>query len=310
VRVSYTHGGGIDRPLALHKSGQGSLVPHQNWRGQFASGTCNAVGGNSSCGAVSWPGWNTNAYHAQASPPQSDNRRGSLVDGMRDASGQMYMRNRYYDPQTGQFTQSDPIGLAGGLNAFGFASGDPVSYFDPFGLCDKPKAQRGNDVGVCIEAYISARLLGAGNARGPQSDGGGYKTSIRFTINPGTGELTSRPEFSLGMTAGVIPGTGALAVGVPQSNGMGGWNVSVMGSARQSELPLLGNINFNLDIHVSRGGHVGVSGKHDGYPSYEVWSYPARGGTPKLVYHHDETNLLALYGRGDVQVGKGGGSGW
>jgi hypothetical protein len=30
---------------------------------------------------------------------------------MRDASGQMYMRNRYYDPQTGQFTQPDPIGL-------------------------------------------------------------------------------------------------------------------------------------------------------------------------------------------------------
>jgi len=37
-------------------------------------------------------GWGTNAYHAQLSAPQSDNWRGSLVDGMRDASGQMYMR--------------------------------------------------------------------------------------------------------------------------------------------------------------------------------------------------------------------------
>jgi hypothetical protein len=54
---------------------------------------------------------------------------------MRDASGQMYMRNRYYDPATGQFTQTDPIGLAGGLNAYGFAAGDPVSYSDPYGLC-------------------------------------------------------------------------------------------------------------------------------------------------------------------------------
>jgi RHS repeat-associated protein len=35
---------------------------------------------------------------------------------MRDASGQQYMRNRYYDPATGQFTQPDPIGIAGGLN--------------------------------------------------------------------------------------------------------------------------------------------------------------------------------------------------
>jgi RHS repeat-associated protein len=60
---------------------------------------------------------------------------GGLVDGMRDASGQMYMRNRYYDPVTGQFTQPDPIGLAGGLNSYGFAAGDPVSCSDPYGLC-------------------------------------------------------------------------------------------------------------------------------------------------------------------------------
>jgi RHS repeat-associated protein len=62
---------------------------------------------------------------------------GTLIDGMRDNSGQMYMRNRYYDPASGRFTQEDPIGLAGGLNAYGFASGDPVSYSDPFGLCPK-----------------------------------------------------------------------------------------------------------------------------------------------------------------------------
>jgi hypothetical protein len=54
---------------------------------------------------------------------------------MRDASGKMYMRNRYYDPVTGQFTQTDPIGIAGGLNVYGFAAGDPVGFWDPFGLC-------------------------------------------------------------------------------------------------------------------------------------------------------------------------------
>ncbi|HEX6746130.1 MAG TPA: RHS repeat-associated core domain-containing protein [Longimicrobium sp.] len=59
---------------------------------------------------------------------------GTLIDGMRDNSGQMYMRNRYYDPASGRFTQEDPIGLAGGLNVYGFAEGDPVSYDDPYGL--------------------------------------------------------------------------------------------------------------------------------------------------------------------------------
>lgn len=31
--------------------------------------------------------------------------------------------------------QMDPIGLAGGLNLYGFAGGDPVNFSDPFGLC-------------------------------------------------------------------------------------------------------------------------------------------------------------------------------
>ncbi len=53
---------------------------------------------------------------------------------MRDVSGQQYKRNRYYDPATGQFTQPDPIGIAGGLNSYGFAAGDPVTYSDPYGL--------------------------------------------------------------------------------------------------------------------------------------------------------------------------------
>jgi hypothetical protein len=46
----------------------------------------------------------------------------------------IYLRNRYYDPATGKFTQEDPIGLAGGLNLYGFAGGDPINFSDPFGL--------------------------------------------------------------------------------------------------------------------------------------------------------------------------------
>jgi RHS repeat-associated protein len=71
---------------------------------------------------------------------------GTLIDGMRDNSGQMYMRNRYYDPASGRFTQEDPIGLAGGLNAYGYANGDPVSYDDAFGLAPR-------------DVYVSCRYL-------------------------------------------------------------------------------------------------------------------------------------------------------
>lgn len=94
-------------------------------------------GGQTGCLLIPWPGWRTTATHAWGDTiaPDIDVWYGGLVDGMRDASGQMYMRNRYYDPATGQFTQTDPIGIAGGLNAYGFAAGDPVSFSDPYGLC-------------------------------------------------------------------------------------------------------------------------------------------------------------------------------
>ncbi len=39
-------------------------------------------------------------------------------------------------------TQQDPIGIAGGANVYGFASGDPVNFSDPFGLCPPEKTKK------------------------------------------------------------------------------------------------------------------------------------------------------------------------
>lgn len=52
-----------------------------------------------------------------------------------DGTGTFYRRNRSVDPMTGRFTQEDPIGLAGGLNVYGYAGNNPLSYSDPYGLC-------------------------------------------------------------------------------------------------------------------------------------------------------------------------------
>ena len=135
-KVGYVHAQGIDEPIGMLGNVAGTwgyLVPHRSWRGAWTHGTL--VGGTSQ--NVPWQGFQTlSDMGAMGAEPQAYTAWfGSIVQGKTDGSGLQYMRNRYYDPKTGRFTQQDPIGLAGGVNLYGFADGDPVNFSDPFGLC-------------------------------------------------------------------------------------------------------------------------------------------------------------------------------
>lgn len=48
-------------------------------------------------------------------------------------SGLHYNYFRDYDPGVGRYNQSDPIGLRGGLNTYGYAYQDPLRHADPDG---------------------------------------------------------------------------------------------------------------------------------------------------------------------------------
>ena len=162
--VGYTHGGALDRPVALMRNGSQLIIPHAGHNGEYDYRTLTS--GASGPTDINWPGSEMNAYHEE-NMTAAKGWAGSLIRDNRDESGLKYMRNRYYDSRSGRFTQEDPIGLAGGMNLYGFAAGDPVSYSDPFGLCPPEDKNDGPECKRVFFAGVSgSAIAGVGGAGG------------------------------------------------------------------------------------------------------------------------------------------------
>ncbi|MDD2776897.1 MAG: hypothetical protein PHU06_13155 [Gallionella sp.] len=67
-------------------------------------------------------------------------------------TGLHYNVNRDYNPAIGRYVESDPIGLRGGINTFGYVGGNPLSRIDLLGLIatlsDEECAQLEKDIGL------------------------------------------------------------------------------------------------------------------------------------------------------------------
>lgn len=164
-RVVYLNGGVIDRPLALLRMGDNTdvILPHRNYRGLADAGTC--LLGVINCAAIEWPAKTYTAYMDSQDVPSDSGPvswYGSVILEQKDGSGLLYRRNRYVDPATGRFTQEDPIGLAGGLNLYGYAGGDPVNFSDPFGLCPNPMARGLGSLQCAMQDILGAIKAGPG----------------------------------------------------------------------------------------------------------------------------------------------------
>lgn len=98
---------------------------------------------------------------------------------------------RDYDPATGRYIQSDPIGLEGGINTYVYVNGQPADQIDPLGLQSNIIASHPNDP-------VSINQLTYGPCRCNQLTGHGNKTGVMNQTMSGwhRGEASEGPMLS------------------------------------------------------------------------------------------------------------------
>ncbi len=149
ITARYTHGPGIDEPLAVQQY-TGTYYYHADGLGSIGAMT-------DTTGAVvqTYIYDDFGIIKQQTGPitqPYTYTAREYDTE-----TGLYYYRARYYDPVAGRFITRDPIGFEGGINQYAYVGNNPVNWGDPSG--EHPLIVAG--VGV-IAAYVGYNLIKAG----------------------------------------------------------------------------------------------------------------------------------------------------
>ncbi len=126
TKTFYTHGSGIDEPLALERNSQ-LYYFHADGLGSITTITDN------SRNIVQ-----RYSYDSFGMPKPTTSFKNNYQFTSREwdpETGFYYYRARYYDPLLGKFLAKDPISYAGGdVNLYGMVNNNPINFTDPSGL--------------------------------------------------------------------------------------------------------------------------------------------------------------------------------
>jgi RHS repeat-associated protein len=180
-------------------------------------------------------------------------------------TGLNYNYFRDYDPLVGRYTESDPLGLGGGINSYAYAGGAPVIYVDPSGQCPWCVVVIGGIVGGLAQG-ITTTINGGTFGQVAEATGVGFLEGAALTLGAITGA-----DIAWAGAATTIEGTSAAGALAGEVGGLGlGAGIhsievghTIEGKGAASDSPG-GSTNSSIGNGDSAGGARSSNGSANG----------------------------------------------